>query len=712
MALDDLIDEINAGEERERPERDEFVIDGLSVPAASAQATDTSRFEQKLTVGDYSKDSDQLMSSWILTSHVGGAMLKRHTEGATDQRFRWAHAWTMNPEQLALPPRVRDYAPTPPAIASGDTAANGPLSVPLAAIGDWFYFSEGKSLKRVKAHRETWTGHTVETLATLGGYPQGRGAGIGRQSIEILGAPVPVAGFWIPLGEQGVEFVYWFTGGGDSVIETPHLEPDVKAVALASWDDKVFALTTDGYLRVYLGPVSGFTWEEKNEDLRLPYDEEPRGLEVFYDRSGNQTVFLATNKRIWAYDPEAVQIYPVSLEFPRHRNNGLGFTTWRDDALYISTGYGIARYSRDGVRTDIGLDRDDGIAEMALGDGWGGGLNTNEVVPSRTIVDLIGTQNFLVALVQLGTRTVGSTVHGDYAVMAWNEAGWHILHEDSVEVASSASAVGFPSRAMVVDTVAGYRLWWGYGARKHSQTTPTGAALTTAPGLSTMALPRSFHGPKHQVLEAVDEFATSGYLYTGWFDAGMLGFLKSWSHAELTLVDPEDGQPVSGSVTLEYRTDLDPSTWTTLGTASAYGRTVLPFNLDADGFPQGEASTEIEFRLTLATTDQERSPIVESLILKFIKLPLPGRAWLFNVPLDAENLRGLGPQEISDKLSRLTYSGTFSKLLHQGRVARVRFAQHQVVEGVGDNPFKQATVNVIEVPIPGYAPWDGGTENE
>ena len=704
--LDQLADEMASGETRTRALADQVLSDNVPLPVASVQGTDLSRFEGKVTFGDYSVDSDQQMSSWILTSWVGGALLDEHTEGATEQQFRWGHAWTMNPRQLALPPLARGYTPlhgSDVAISSGDARANGPLSIPLIEMGGAMYFSTGRNLKRLTGNRYAWGNMDFTRVGTLAGYPQHRAASIGRQTVELLGETLLFSGFMIPLGEDGVQLVTVTPAG------TPDIQPvntDVKAMAVVEWDNKVFALTTDGYLRRYLGVDAYTEWEAPNQDLRLPFDEYPRGLEVFYDRSGDQTVFIVTDKGLWAYDPDAQQIYRSSLTFPRHQNNGLGFCQWRDDALYISTGLGSARYTRDGVRTDMGLDREDGIPAEEFGAEWGAVLtNPKMPVPSYTILDMVGTQNFLAAIVQMGTRTVGSNLYGYYAVVVWNEAGWHVIHTGIEVTSTSNNAVAYPSRMLVTESVGGYRLWWGTAARKHSQDPPTGAATTVSPGLTTVAIPRDFHGPKHRVLQTVDEFNKTGWITTGWFDAGMKGFQKTFSHFEVYLKDPGDGKAVGGTVSVSYRTKSDPATWHFLGNATTYGRTVMPFGVEPDGFPRGITDSEIDFRIDLSSTTNNRSPIVEALILKFIKLPQPGRAWILNIPFDAENQYGMGPQEVDDYLAAKTYEGGFTKLTVGDRPYRVRYAQHQMVEGTGEVPFKTATVNVVTCPVPGDDDW-------
>src|SRR5690606_20647646 len=92
-----------SGQNRAATEFDEIVIDNVSVPVRSIQRTDTSRFEGKVTIGDYSVDSDQLMSTWAQSTWVGGMNIADHIEGATENRFRYGRAWTMSSRQLTLP---------------------------------------------------------------------------------------------------------------------------------------------------------------------------------------------------------------------------------------------------------------------------------------------------------------------------------------------------------------------------------------------------------------------------------------------------------------------------------------------------------------------------------------------------------------------------------------------------------------------------------
>lgn len=690
---------INHGEDRIKAEYDEVVINGVRIPAASVTTSLTSRFESKLTFGDYSKDSDQLQSTWIQSNWSGGMLINNHIEGGTDQRGRWAKAWTMSAEQLALPPNhsVLEFGAE---VLSTDADARGPISMPLIEVMGVLYVAMGKELWKVSASTYEYTELEYEKVDDLPGYPVGPGV-MGSDNRHFL----------IPLGEAG-----WVSYRSHLHLTDPDNriahDTERKLIAVTWWDRKIIGLDVDGQVHVY-HPGIPAEWDAPDPNMKLPSDEQPRGLEVFYDQSGNQAVFIVSDRRLWAYDPEVPRIYPSTLTWPKHHNNGLGFTSWRDDALYISSGLAVTRYTRDGVRTDMGLDRDDGIPSERILPMWGTYYTPespalNVLRPSRSITSMVGSQNFIAASVQLGGRTEDpDTDYCPYAIVAWNEGGWHVLVEDSLPYQDGSGSGRYPTGMFVTENVGGYRLWWGEGAVEHQGSIDTSAYRGT-PRLHSIPIPRAFHGPRQSVIDNVRDFSTDGYYETGWFDAGMSGFLKTWSHLEVNIANPKDASLLNGSVAVEYRTDAAPNTWVSMGTVDTFGRNVLKFNVDGKDKPVGETSYKIELRFVLSTSVASESPIIDSFVLKFIKLALPGKAWQIAVPLDSENHAGIGPTEIADLLAALTYQGGFSFLIHKSEEYRCRVSQVQFVEGSGDIPFKQLQINLIEVTIPGDPIWGGG----
>lgn len=692
------LDVINHGEDRIRAEADEVVINGVRIPATSVTMSLTSRFESKLTFGDYSKDSDQLQSTWIQSNWAGGMLINNHVEGATEQRGRWAHAWTMSSEQLALPPRhsTLEFGTD---LTPADDDARGPISMPLIEVMGVLYVAMGKELWRVSADTYEYNNLVYTKIGNLPGYAQGHGA-LGSDNRH----------FSIPLGKDGyVSYrTHLHATDPDGFIEH---DTDRKLIAIEWWDRKQLGLDVDGQLWVH-HPGGAAYWDAASADMKLPSDEQPRGLETFYNQAGEQTIFIVTDRRLWAYDPDAGKIYPSTLGWPKHHNNGLGFTAWRDDALYISSGLAVTRYTRDGVRTDMGLDRDDGIPQERIKPAWGTyytalSPTTTVIRPSRSITSMVGTQNFIAATVQLGGETFEEGDTCPYAVTVWNEGGWHVLVEDDLPYQEGTGAGRYPIGVYVTENVGGYRLWWGEGAVENQGTVDTSAYVGT-PRLHSIPIPRAFHGPRQSVLDNVEDFASSGYYETGWFDAGMSGFLKTWSHLEVNISNPKNQENLHGSVSVEYRTDKSPHTWIPMGTIDEYGRNVLKFNVDGKGKPVGDTSYKIELRFLLSSSVASESPIIDSFVLKFIKLALPGNAWQIAVPLDSENLAGIGPTEITEILSRQTYQGGFSFLIHRNREYRCRVSQVQFIEGTGYSPNKTLQINLIEVTIPGDPIWGGG----
>src|SRR5690606_31799606 len=184
--------ETNYDEDRIRAETGEVVTDDVSLPVDSVQGTDLSRFEPKVTIGDYSLDSDQQLSSWIISSLVGGALVHDHVEGATDQRFRFGTAWTLHPGQLALPPKVETLE-IGTEIEEEDADAVGPISMPLIEINGVVYVAAGKEVHKITGHRYLSGGFTVEKVDDLPSCAVG----------PACMGPTPET-YFVPMGEAGV----------------------------------------------------------------------------------------------------------------------------------------------------------------------------------------------------------------------------------------------------------------------------------------------------------------------------------------------------------------------------------------------------------------------------------------------------------------------------------------------------------------------------
>lgn len=638
-----------------------IVLDGVEIPTLSMHFSDLSRFEQKLTIGDYSKDSDALLSTWAQSAWNGGVLIDEHIEGGTDQRSRWSTMWTRSPGQLALNPLAHEH------VATSGTGAHRP-------VGDYdgeFWFAEDTDLQTIDDPATTYA---------LTGVPVATG-------VEYASTLV------IPLGTSGIDIF-----DGATITNTAGIE----AVSLLLWDNKLFALTVDGELLDF----DGADWSTPAATRTIPSRETPRKLVAFFDRSGDLTVCIVTSRGIWFWDSAADVIHKSRLDLPPHPDNGLGAVEWRDDGLYYASGLGIYRHSASGVVTAMGFDRDDGVPIEYRG----------------RVKDLVAEHNGVIALLEGDTSLTGqppettdtaSVAHGPLgnsasfdvvaspsqsAIMIWNEAGWHCLHnfrdikEPTWMYLSTESIDGWD-----------YTLVCGQEDQ-----------------LVYIPMPKIFFGPRQLVQSSIQHFEPDGIHITGRFDAGMVGFRKLASHFEVTLRDPQDDKEFEGSVYVYSRTDLVPE-WTMIGFMgdllggdlslslnNAYGRHVFRFGtgdplsiIGVDQFAYGVEFTWIEFKYEVRRGDDTlRTPIIDSTVLKFIKLPLEGRSWTCTVDLEHEVDGIIGPEQRADFLTRLTTSSTFTKMLHLGNEYRVRVSQVNGVEATGFDGRKAITLSIVHVPIP------------
>jgi proteasome lid subunit RPN8/RPN11 len=283
------------GEARTADEYDEIVLDGVSIPIRSIQRTDTSRFEGKVTFGDYTVDSDQLMSTWAQSSWVGGMNVATQIEGATDSRFRWARAWTQSASQLTLPLATSRVdiawsAPPAPTVAT-ETGGNFGEGVgeayqpwlthartarPLGARGGHVYAACGKALSAVNL--VTRTPYLIGDLAAA---PVNAGAWYGTGDADTLR-------LYLPLGEFGLQAY----NPGTNEIEAANTA--IAAVAVLAFDTRLYAVTTANDV-LWLTPDG--LWTEADPALHIPPDEAARHLVSYFDRSGNAAVVVVTNRQ-------------------------------------------------------------------------------------------------------------------------------------------------------------------------------------------------------------------------------------------------------------------------------------------------------------------------------------------------------------------------------------------------------------------------------
>ncbi|MDP9470146.1 MAG: hypothetical protein M3Q71_05675 [Chloroflexota bacterium] len=590
-------------------------------------------FQQKLTIGDYTKDSDERLSSWVISDLTGGDQLEQANVG-TDLQRGWIGTITKRyPGQFTLPLEI--------------TAVGGPntsQAFPLGDLGGFFWAAWGTDLRRWGGAAKAFS---ATSFATLAAPPVGK-------AIEFDGL------LWIPQGSAGFQK---FNGTG--IVAAATGDAAITPIAFVEWDQKLIALEHDGQLSVW----DGAAWtSHANTKLR---SSQPRGLVLYRNRQDERTVFVSTDRDLYAYDAAIPMLYRTDLEFPPHHDRGLGFTVWQND-LYQSVGTGAFRYN-GGTISAVGLDRNHGLPARLRG----------------AIRDFEPEHNGVYALVRGRETTTDAdpvfaldetSVYDDPLYFNATEAisslhlftgiGWHLIWEAPVATTATAWA-----RMSIAENE--YTLWWGDGAT-----------------LYRLPLSEDFHNPEQGLRAGIDRFAPYAYQEMPRFDAGMEGYTKAASHLILRVTECDP----ACSIRVLYRLN-GTREWRTLGETKRPGRTTLPFG--ATGM--GQAFNDTQLRFEFRTSDPTKTPVLRAAILKFTKEPEPGGSWTFNVPLQFGEWMGRSPEEVAADLDALTAPAgerpaPFLRFVHGRNTYRVRVTFVTGPDAAGPEGVVARQVNVVELP--------------
>lgn len=628
----------------------EVILNGRHLPiVGQVSVQDLARFPSKVTFGDYSYDSDPLLSTYIISSLTGGIGNEKLKEGVDDETYWTGTLETRYPGQITLGARTRNI----PSPLAGAGEARPLADFPSSAPQLWACF--GQTLCR-------WDNESGVFVieGTLPVPPI-------NKAVEYDNS------LYIPLGNDGYARLFW---DGTTATITTYLDFNARCFTL--WDNKIAMLTMEGAITLRYGADA---WEATTPARTLPSAAVGRNLVVFINQRGDSTIHVITNTDVWAYDRENNLLYRTQLQFPSHPDNGLASVNWRGESLYVSVGLGIHSYN-GGIVSAMGPDGRYGLPADLRG----------------TITDLVGEYNALIAVVRGAIRqdtepeqvrlipplyqTPFPPLAGLNAlscVLRWTQFGWHPVWQ-------SPTPEGFPTWAHVSRADNAYRLWWGYGDEMLYQN-----------------LPYTFYNPKHGMRVGESEFAPEGSLTTGWFDADMVAFDKLASHCELVLEDVFGDGRSTGTVTVYFQVNDDPS-WRLLGQQDRPGRGAFWFNIREDDygdlFSYGQEFARIRFRLDFTSDNILSSPVMQSFQLKFKKTPLSQKSFRFTLDLGMDRYKDVGVQELSDYVRLLASSNAFSQLVHQDQTYRVTISQTQGSEFGGYDHRGGMVVNAVEVIAP------------
>lgn len=613
---------------------DDFILDGVHfkpTDGSKAQFQAIDRPPGKITVGDYSLDSNDLLSTWIISDVTGGNGVADLKEGVDDSRYRFGDIYTRYPQQFTKPFQIAN--------SNVSTGAFYPLGEMLYSGSTKFYAVGGTDLYE----------DLIDTTTNITGTPSSKG-------VAYRGAAAATA-FFIPQGNNGCS-VYLpgtgltnYNGGGD---------PDVQAFVV--WDDKLISIDNSGQLRYATDATTiPSAWTSYGVPGKLDSSIEPKTLHVYYNRAGEPHPHIVTDSGVYVFDASTPRLYLIPDFSSNHPYMGVAACV-HQGLLYVAAGMDVMEYNGSVVRRDMGLSRDDGLPYQYQG----------------YVRDLVSAQNAMYAFVR------GATISGTtyYSVHEYSGYGWHCVY--------LGSDTRLPTRMVATRAGSTYRLYWG---------------LDSNGKYFYQSLPVSFTNPREAIAAGGYNFGWSGqtthYLETGRFDANMPGYRKIANAVEVDIRT----LPTDATVVIKYRLENDTS-WTTLGTATTTGTTVMQFGTaDSDGIYPGLGWETIEFRMEFAEpVYSQYTPVVHHLVFSFLKVMNPSISYVLQVDLNA-TYQNKSPEQLFDKLTELRTSDTFFSLKHGDQVFRVRLANVSGAQNFGKADKRGIyDLSILEIPTKLGAP--------
>lgn len=618
----------------------DILLDGVHfriVQDSKPNVSAVDRFPGKVTVGDYSIDSNDLLSAWVISDLTGGHGVADLKEGVDDNRYRFGDIYTRYPQQFTKPFQIANTS-----VGSGS----------FFPLGDIY---AGSAISFIAAGGTDLYDDLVDTTYNLTNVPASKGVAFQGTGTLTM--------FYVPMGSSGwAQYDPLTPGFGNHNTGTPN----DNFQAFCVWDNKLIGIANNGQLSYATGtPASAgtaTTWTSYGSDGKLDSAFEPKALHVYYNRTGDPAVHVVTNSGVWVFDAATPRLYQIPDFETQHPYMGISSCVWRGN-LYVTAGLDVLEYNGNVVR-NIGLSRDDGLPFRYQG-------ASGNISNSGYIRDLVPGLNGIYALVrgQFDNPIFHMSVH------EWSGFGWHCIW--------AGSSTRAPVRAHVSRGSDWYRLYWG---------------LNDSGIYFYQSLPVSFTNPREAITASGFNFGwigqTTYHLETGRFDSNMPGYRKIANAVEVDVRT----LPTDASVVLKYRVDMETS-WTTLGAVTTTGHHILQFGDLTDGIYPGVGFESIEFRLEFTEPGSTQfTPVVESLVFSFLKIQHPSLSYVLQVDLTQE-YQGNSPEQLYDKLAALRSDDRFYALKHRDDTYRVRIAGFSGAEETGYTDKRGVyTLSILEIP--------------
>jgi hypothetical protein len=330
-------------------DEDTTEADGWLPAQWDVKYNELSVFEGKVTFGAINKDSDDIISSYVMSDFSGGGQIDLLT-GADQSRYRHAIADTGSPGALTLPQYVQDT----------DIPGSG-TTYPAYYIGDVVFGIRGTNVYPWNEDTDTW--------------------GSGVAVLEPTAKPTMYNGqIFIPNGSSGYTILSGSTPtvaqyNGTAVPASAAATTDPDVIDFEVWDDRIWALTTTGCLAYsFTGATNTWNWffgwnEATNQPIGFDDSRPPKKLFTFADNNGDPILHACTTRAVYRYNESNWRWEPTTIQFAPHPDFGTAVAVWRPgEDLHIGVGLQKITYTAAGViDPDQGLSRNDGMPYGNLG---------------------------------------------------------------------------------------------------------------------------------------------------------------------------------------------------------------------------------------------------------------------------------------------------------------------------------------------------------
>lgn len=377
-------------------------------------------FPGKVVEGDVSRDDEQVLSSWVMTSFSGGLGIVNGSFPSDQDRFNFATLETRYPRQLSLAPLVTQRSTT------------GPAQLMFEYNGV-FYVVIDKVVKSWSEDTQTLT--TEHTLAD-----------------DPTGVEIYLGTLYIAVGDNSD--LETFDGTSWSTVSSQ------AGKCLLVWNDSLYLLTNDGAL----SRLAGGTWTPNVATLDLPSGSAKQML-VYFDSQLNAIPHVVTDRGVYAFDLDAQAFFPTPMTYPIHPKVGTAIV-WRGD-LYVPVGATVYKYNTQTIQV-VGPDKDEGLPSDYRG----------------YVKQLVGTHPFYYAIIDAsfssGTTALNLLYTGSHRnttffsktasralILSSPESSWHGVWEEE----QTGKTVGYAAVSQADST---YRFWWSSTTGLYSLDLPTG----------------------------------------------------------------------------------------------------------------------------------------------------------------------------------------------------------------------------------------------